>query len=1254
MSERITRMDSFEEITENILRAKKELDELFTINMKEDALKIIQKMIACNTDINKSALSNHQSSLLKILKSVPSYVEKHHRINANGGKEAVGILEKFDSVEKNAEAIEKYSKYVAELKSVSELDSIFLEKIEMLHEIYKSSSDYMTRTVKRLLNEYNKDVEDEEGKYDLSETTRLLILKHFINQFGYAEELSGKKKFNNASLKRYVEEKCNGDFMLMDDSVFGLLDAPRQYVDAATKLLGTIRYKAPITLMNKELAEEVCSLMEESVLSEKVKNATPVFLSDCFSKPYNEIDIKCFKDYLNPENTDSFVRVNEILKKRCQIGQLQHTDFSYAERFYSIIKGYSETLCLDKDIKKYCYYLFGHKMKSFSEPVKLRKFIDKKVLQDESIAERLPADIIRESGMSWKERFEILMLKLGNKIDCTDDLREKIIAVLGTDELVSLPKEHFIGTFFTPKVLGEGVVSEEKAAALVDLLERALIKKDDLNATDYLDLLVNHYGRFVRVKALTPECIELISKYLTAFVKNAKLSDVMDNAVLSEIADKLPADIIKESGISPKDRFKIMVLKLSKEIDADVDLWKQVNCILGSDDLLAALPKQMLGKLIDKKALKNYELSEKKAIEIIDFLERKLLKKDDLCALDYLNLLVNYYSEVIEVCELNPLYTDLFPEYIKCLQKEATVADIFDVEKIDFSDIGNTDLKEAVELLEMKLLKGKGTAKKEEEYVSGIVKHISKTNNIKYVEKVTYENYSLIIRLVTVLIEFSKIVPAETEILHALGAALPRFNFKVSKNSGNLYDIVKDYDDKIKRLREYDDVGKNTGALSEFLALAEKYIVEEKQNKNYEKALKSLLFGRYNESVKAQKGDLYSANKKIIVSKISPEKDVSGCAFVQMADNLAKAKFSGQGESSRELLYIFATAFGMTYGKDNAFVDKNRDVEKNLFMDYYCDNIVNNTEEALNDKKKYISGKGINYKNFAETAFLWALGSEENKTAKDKLLAAYDVIDYCVENGKPRSEFEQTENGIKDNNALTEMYRSDYYSDKIIFKTRDEVKDYIVKNFPCSNESNCFGVNAENRTARKYISEYGRDVGWLFEDVVSFLSLNKEDFLDIGQDDDEMEYSDMNEYKRLTKNFYGSFYDFNNLCDKKEVQDLLGMITKRLKIIKDGKLTYNQICRTTLLVLCYYHVRLITMLKRNQEPEASSFSDFCQKFCYRGFTFEDQNVITTVYEGADTILSAAGYQPINFKNILDIYLVFLAYRDAIAPYYQEE
>ena len=112
--------------------------------------------------------------------------------------------------------------------------------------------------------------------------------------------------------------------------------------------------------------------------------------------------------------------------------------------------------------------------------------------------------------------------------------------------------------------------------------------------------------------------------------------------------------------------------------------------------------------------------------------------------------------------------------------------------------------------------------------------------------------------------------------------------------------------------------------------------------------------------------------------------------LILLADDLAEGKFRAGG-ATRQGLYLFALAFGMTYRAGEG----DTDLEKNLFRDYYTNNLIRFLSRDYREKAAALEldpdGRGINYKNFAEVIYLYYLAREEG-TPAEKIAAASAMI----------------------------------------------------------------------------------------------------------------------------------------------------------------------------------------------------------------------------------------------------------------------
>ncbi len=326
--------------TELLGNVKNSLDSFFCIPLKEEALDIINEMKNRNTNIKASSLGDLDKKLLDILKNDNIYLSENFEELSDGEivakslfkksyEDAISCEEKkpyenrikvsmFDDIERNVTTIDKYHTYVSNLKSVDEIDKLFLEKLNIKYTEYKSSSDYISRTVKRLLAEFNKlNKEKDVYLYDLSESDRVLILKHFIRQFNWFE---GIEEFDVKDVKSLVKKKYKGKFELIDDDIF--LYSMNQkaswhgrritegFIDAIAKMQGIIKYKAPFIKINRNIYEMIkCIISEDKLIDESKFNEAKV-LSDCFKDFYYDVELDWFK---KPEEMGITKEFSDIL-----------------------------------------------------------------------------------------------------------------------------------------------------------------------------------------------------------------------------------------------------------------------------------------------------------------------------------------------------------------------------------------------------------------------------------------------------------------------------------------------------------------------------------------------------------------------------------------------------------------------------------------------------------------------------------------------------------------------------------------------------------------------------------------------------------------------------------------------------------------------------------------------------------------------------------------------------------------------------
>lgn len=176
-------------------------------------------------------------------------------------------------------------------------------------------------------------------------------------------------------------------------------------------------------------------------------------------------------------------------------------------------------------------------------------------------------------------------------------------------------------------------------------------------------------------------------------------------------------------------------------------------------------------------------------------------------------------------------------------------------------------------------------------------------------------------------------------------------------------------------------------------------------------------------------------------------KENNNFRMLRVADSLAAASF-GKKDATREDLYVFAIAFEMTFSPTVPDKESNQyetDIRKNLFFDYYSDNLVNGLGDSL--QEKLVSGYGINYKNYVEIIYLYFLTRiNPNLSALDRLVGARKMIDECRSSENALSEID-----VKSSGVGTEQYKSFFAA--YMNSNIETFKKMVIKNYACKKDT---------------------------------------------------------------------------------------------------------------------------------------------------------------------------------------------------------
>lgn len=262
-------------------------------------------------------------------------------------------------------------------------------------------------------------------------------------------------------------------------------------------------------------------------------------------------------------------------------------------------------------------------------------------------------------------------------------------------------------------------------------------------------------------------------------------------------------------------------------------------------------------------------------------------------------------------------------------------------------------------------------------------------------------------------------------------------------------------------------------AEKEFCAYLKQFNYTKKKAKDPSKAL-------------GTKDEIYRQAKKDF---LKPMKKAT--TLLKLADDLASGKFRVNG-TTKEQLYIFAVAFDMCAGDTPH--DESRDIEKNLFHDYYNDNLLRYVldEEYIRNITSYEnepSGEGINYKNYVEVIYLYYLTKYQQLPPREKLARIHALIERCAKEAKDRPD---RVDAVP--TEQTAIFKEDYLSRMLQLSNEDELADYICRRYYIHNphhssarisyasQRNTAGV-LYRELAERMFSEYPEFFGSMYDNV---------------------------------------------------------------------------------------------------------------------------------------------------------------------------
>lgn len=340
--------------------------------------------------------------------------------------------------------------------------------------------------------------------------------------------------------------------------------------------------------------------------------------------------------------------------------------------------------------------------------------------------------------------------------------------------------------------------------------------------------------------------------------------------------------------------------------------------------------------------------------------------------------------------------------------------------------------------------------------------------------------------------------------------------------------------------------------------------------------------------------------------------------LLKAADDLATGKFRAEG-ATKKLLYLFAMVYDMSFFSPaiagSVPFDSEKDIETNLFRDYYANNlmrfITDYYQNNLSEFELDPSGQGINYKNFAEIIYLYFIS--QDFSPQDKIRLSCEMI--------RRVQAKQKGAGtpIIPSANETVYYRNLFgntnhlFTEDILNLSVNDFEDYICNNYDCNTEKEthimgAFQLETEQNSAFR---EY---------------ELILQDLSDLAVDLEDCSYGLwFTDVSSLSPDLLGSsnkdqFTNFINLLEGINSFMMGSSNRGALEISSPSSIT-----RTSIIVAFYYYYNAL-----HEDEDNSKWKSF-------------EEVFKDFKRNVDERLEASYYQPLSGKNIFDVLVVFSSY-----------
>lgn len=341
-------------------------------------------------------------------------------------------------------------------------------------------------------------------------------------------------------------------------------------------------------------------------------------------------------------------------------------------------------------------------------------------------------------------------------------------------------------------------------------------------------------------------------------------------------------------------------------------------------------------------------------------------------------------------------------------------------------------------------------------------------------------------------------------------------------------------------------------------------------------------------------------------------------ALLVLAQELAEGRFKNSG-ASKEPLYLLAIILGMHYYdiQDEKYCAE-KDFVKNIFNDYYNDNLIRYITSYKNvNPSAYENeplGLGVDYKNYAEAIFIYYM-NKDNYTPLEKITKIYNLFNKIEAKNKD----EKNSNG----KLLSTKSVKENFISRFLKLEEDELVNYLLSNY---------NIKFEEGKSRFMISFDRNSVAECYNSIVEDMccSLNVStkayiEYINTPTKDEKKIKNPKQEFKSILKT---NEVDVDKLpYFDEDFKTLIKMTNKRLDLDKSFSLykadEKTRISRTK-LISAYYHYYCVDNF---DNPLDLKFTDVLKDF----------------EEWLNDSLEQAGFCKLDYKNVFDMLVVFFAY-----------